>query len=160
MSFWILLLYCSKLNCEEMSLALNYGACCVKICSLGGRLHEVFVPSFFWRKERPRVMTSHHNQRQQRPFGTSERTTNSNRPTPNGCEGRWNLTDWPTTRLHRSEGGGGVAEPGDPHVLHPVSSDPLSNETLKSLLRFSQRSDPEATSPWALVLIGPEAAAG
>lgn len=41
------------------------------------------------------------------------------------------------------------------HVQHPVSSDPLSDKTFKPLLRFSKRSDPEAISYWAVVLIGP-----
>lgn len=46
------LLYYSKLNCEEMSLALKCGDDCVKICSLEGRPQEVLLPSFFWRNKR------------------------------------------------------------------------------------------------------------
>lgn len=38
-----------------MSLALKCGACCVKICSLEGRLRGALPPSFFWRNQRPRV---------------------------------------------------------------------------------------------------------
>lgn len=135
MSFWILLLYYSKLNCEEMGLALKSGDCCVKICSLQprGPTEEVFLLSFFWRTKRPRVsgssacVNSHHNQRKQRPFVTSERTANSNRPTLNG----WN---WARLICRRA---GGLMPPGC--FIDPVGGGAVQNQvTLTSCIQFPQ----------------------
>lgn len=123
-----------------MSLALKCGACCVKICSLEGRLREALLPSFFWRNERPRVSVHEiNNNNQSHPTQTKafcDKRTHHKLQQADPKRLRQQVEPGGTTRQLHPWGAGGCAEPGDSHILRPVSSDPLPNQTLKALLRF------------------------